>query len=57
MRRAKDNKNVRKVYYRPTITTCPHCGAPLRRRWTLWDKYVMTLNGRFHVFSQGYLVG
>jgi hypothetical protein len=54
MRKAKDNQHVRKLYYRPAITTCPHCGAPLRRRWTLWDKYVLTLNGRFHVFSQGY---
>lgn len=54
MRKAKDNQNVCKVYYRPTITTCPYCGAPLRRRWTVWDKYVLTLDGRLHVFSQGY---
>ena len=54
MRKAKDNENVPKCYYRPTITTCPRCGAPLRRRWTLWDKYLVTLNGRVHIFSLGY---
>ena len=54
MRKAKDNDNVPKRYYRPTITTCPHCGAPLRRRWTLWHKYLVTLKGRAHIFSLGY---
>ena len=54
MRKAKDNENLPKRYYRPTITTCPRCGARLRRRWTLWDKYLVTLDGRIHVFSLGY---
>jgi hypothetical protein len=54
MRKAKDNKNVAKRYYRPTMTTCPECGAPLRRRCTVWSKYLITLEGRFHVFSLGY---
>jgi len=54
MRKAKDNDNVPKCYYRPTITTCPQCAAPLRRRCTLWSKYLVTLDGRVHVFSLGY---
>lgn len=54
MRKAKDNKNVPKRYYRPTITMCPRCGARLCRRWTQWDKYVVTLEGRVHIFSLGY---
>lgn len=54
MRKAKENGNVPKHYYRPTLTTCPRCGAPLRRRWTLWDKYLVTLEGRVHIFSVGY---
>ena len=54
MRKAKDNENVPKRYYRPTLTTCPRCGASLRRRWTLWDKYLVTLAGRVHIFSLGY---
>ena len=54
MRKAKDRANVTNLYYRPTITTCPHCGAPLRRRCTVWSKFLVTLNGRTHVFSQGY---
>ena len=54
MRKAKDNENVPKRYYRPTITTCSHCGVPLRRRCTLWHKYLVTLEGRVHTFSLGY---
>lgn len=54
MRKAKDHKNVPKRYYRPTITTCPRCGARLRRRCTLWHKYLVTLAGRVHIFSLGY---
>lgn len=54
MRKAKDNTHVPKCYYRPSITTCPRCGAPLRRRATLWRKYVITLNGRLHIISLGY---
>jgi hypothetical protein len=54
MRKAKDHANVPNQYYRPTITNCPHCGAPLRRRCTLWSKYLITLKGRCHVFSMGY---
>ena len=54
MRKAKDNENVPKRYYRPMEKTCPHCGAPLRRRCTLWHKYLVTLDGRVHIFSLGY---
>jgi hypothetical protein len=54
MRKAKDNTNVPKRYYRPAIKTCPRCGALLRRRWIQWDKYVVTLAGRIHIFSLGY---
>src|SRR3970040_177591 len=54
MRKAKDNKNILKRYYRPTITTCPRCNTLLHRRWILWDKYLITLDGRIHIFSLGY---
>lgn len=54
MRKAKDNVNVPNRYYRPTIKTCPRCGAPLRRRCTLWRKHLVTLSGRIRVFSMGY---
>lgn len=54
MRKAKDNENVPKRYYRPIEQTCPNCGAPLYRRCTLWHKYVVTLEGRVHLFSLGY---
>ncbi len=54
MRKAKDNAHIPKRYYRPLMTTCPQCGAPLRRRSTLWRKSVITLAGRFRVISLGY---
>jgi len=54
MRKAKDNENVPKRYYRPIETTCSNCGAPLHRRCTLWHKYLVTLEGRIHIFSLGY---
>jgi hypothetical protein len=33
---------------------CPHCHWKLKRWCTLWSKYLVTLDGRVHVFSQGY---
>ena len=54
MRKAKDNTDVPNRYYRPTLQTCPRCGAPLQQRCTLWRKYLVTLAGRVHVFSMGY---
>lgn len=54
MRTAKDNSNLPKRYYRPELKRCPHCQRKLTRWSTLWSKYLSTLAGRFHVFSQGY---
>jgi len=54
MRTAKDNTALPKRYYRPPMRRCPHCHWKLERWCTLWSKYLVTLDGRFHVFSQGY---
>lgn len=54
MRRAKKNKNVPKRYYRPERILCPRCHTRLQRVRTLWHKYLVTLTGRTHVFSQSY---
>jgi len=54
MRTAKNNQNVKTVYYRPDKKCCPYCQWKLKRRHTLWHKYLSTLEGRIHVFSQGY---
>lgn len=54
MRTAKNNDNVKTVYYRPGIKHCPVCQWKLKRQRTLWHKYLTTLAGRRHVFSQGY---
>jgi hypothetical protein len=54
MRTAKNNHNVKIVYYRPEKRHCPYCQWKLKRRHTLWHKYLATLEGQMHVFSQGY---
>jgi hypothetical protein len=54
MRKPKDNRRVPKRYYRPEVRLCPECGTPLARLYTLWDKFIVTLAGRRHVFNQAY---
>jgi Transposase, Mutator family len=54
VRRAKDNQDVPKRYYRPEQTTCPRCGGALKRCYPLWRKYVVFLDGRYLVVSMGY---
>ena len=54
MRRAKDNRQVLKRYYRPERTRCPRCGHGLKRAYPWWRKYVVFLSGRELVSSIGY---
>ena len=54
MRRAKDNRQVVRRYYRPEQMTCPGCGQDLKRAYPLWRKYIVFLNGRYLVTSVGY---
>lgn len=54
MRAAKNNRNLPKQYYRPEQKRCPHCQWKLKRWYTLWSKYLTTMEGRFQVFNQGY---
>ena len=54
MRRAKDNRQVSKRYYRPEQTTCPDCGQVLKRCHPVGRKYIVFLNGRSWVVNMGY---
>ena len=54
MRRAKDNRDVPKRYYRPEQVHCPRCGQVLKRCYALWRKYIVFLSGRYLVVSIGY---
>jgi len=54
VRRAKDNRDIPRRYYRPEQTTCPRCGRVLKRCYPLWRKYVVFLDGRYLVVSMGY---
>ena len=42
------------VRYRPELTACPHCGAPLAYRHPVWAKPVQFLGGVEHVTSLGF---
>jgi hypothetical protein len=55
VRRAKDNCQVPKWYYRPERIRCPHCRHVLKRAYPLWRKYVVCLSGRYMVISVGYV--
>lgn len=54
MRKAKDNSRVPVRYFRPDLRHCPKCAAPLKRRATVQDKVLITLEGRFRLISRGY---
>jgi hypothetical protein len=54
MRKAKNNRRVPKHYFRPEVSQCPQCGTSLSRLYTLWDKIIVTMEGRIHVFNQAY---
>jgi hypothetical protein len=54
VRKAKDNSEVPVRYFRPALRVCPQCSAPLKRRATVIDKLLITLEGRFRLISLGY---
>ena len=54
MRKAKDHSRVPNHYYRPEIQRCPYCARTLKRRYTLWDKYIVTWEGQRHVYNIAY---
>jgi hypothetical protein len=54
VRRAKDNRQVGKRYYRPEQTTCPHCGHVLKRWYQVWQKHIVFLHGREWVVNMAY---
>jgi hypothetical protein len=45
----------KKVYFRPEIQHCPHCGAKLRRHHTAWKKNIITLGGVIQAWSMAYI--
>lgn len=42
------------VRYRPELTTCPHCGAPLALSHPVWAKPVQFLSGVEHLTNLGF---
>lgn len=43
-----------KVYFRPELDNCPHCGAKLRRSHNAWNKKISMLTGVIHAWSMAY---
>ena len=54
MRKAKDHSPDPNRYYRPEVQHCPYCGRTLKRRYSLWDKYIVTWDGPLHVYNMAY---
>jgi Transposase, Mutator family len=42
------------VRYRPELTGCPHCGAPLRYSHPVWAKPIQFLSGPEHITNLGF---
>jgi hypothetical protein len=43
-----------KIYFRPEMKNCPHCGIRLKRSHTAWNKKISTLSGVIHAWSMAY---
>jgi hypothetical protein len=54
MRRAKDNSQLPRRYFRPPSGKCGRCGTALKQWSTVQDKVLTTLEGRFRLISLGY---
>ncbi len=54
MKTAKDYSGAKSLYFKPELKLCPNCNKPLKRSHIAWRKYIITLNGTFHVTSIAY---
>lgn len=54
MKTAKDYSRAKSLYFKPELKLCPNCNKPLTRSHSAWRKYIITLNGIFHVTSIAY---
>jgi hypothetical protein len=52
--RAKAFPNARRVYFKPEIRNCPHCGAKVRYDHPTSRKFVITLTETIYAVNQGY---
>lgn len=43
-----------KIYFRPEIGNCPHCGVKLTRSHNAWNKKIAMLTGVIHAWSMAY---
>ncbi len=43
-----------KIYFRPEMKNCPHCGVKLERSHNAWNKKISTLTGVIHAWSMAY---
>lgn len=44
----------KKIYFRPELQQCLHCGAKLKRHHTAWKKNIITLSGVIQAWSMAY---
>lgn len=43
-----------KIYFRPELKHCPHCGVKLKRSHNAWNKKIATLTGVIDAWSMAY---
>ena len=51
MKTVRDISGAGRVSFRPELSTCPECGAPLQRRNIAWRKTIQRMDGLFRVTS------
>jgi hypothetical protein len=44
-----------KMYFKPELSSCPHCESKLVRSHTAWKKKISTLSGVIHAWSMAYI--
>ena len=51
MKTVRDISGAERTSFRPELSTCPECGAPLQRRNIAWRKTIQRMDGLFKVTS------
>ena len=54
MKTRRNYRGEKRLYFKPELDRCPHCGTKLRRSYVIWRKHIITIRGIFYVVSYAY---
>jgi hypothetical protein len=54
VKKSKNYSRAKRIYYKPEIKVCPHCGSKLKRSHTACNKKIFTLKQTLHIISHAY---